>query len=186
MSVRSGGSVKSFAFIGVAALAMASSAAADSPFTHRDGSDDGDTLVPITSYPLGESQSVAHSMARDLRWHWIERDLCDQIGCLIVENDTKFYRVAEFRIELVDRNGGSRWSRNQLLHPLLPSQKLVRLKVAPADSCDRDVMFVLQHRKTREKLVMESTTNFCPTPNADNVIRINVKKPEIIVPEEPQ
>jgi hypothetical protein len=172
--------------VGVIILALASSAAADSPFTHRDGSDDGDAILPITSYPLGQSQSVASSMARSLRWHWIERDLCDRLGCLVVQNDTKFYKVAEFRIQLVDRNGGSRWSQNQLLHPLLPNEKLVRLKVAPASSCDRDIMFVLQHRKTREKLVMESTTNFCPTPNADNLIRINVKKPEVIVPEHVQ
>ena len=175
--------MRSIAFVGIVAVVLASSAAADSPFTHRDGSDDGDAILPMTSYPLGESQSVAHSMARALRWQWIERDLCDQVGCLVIRNDTRFYKVAEFRIELIDRNGASRWSQNQLVHPLLPTEKLVRLKVAPADSCDRDIMFVLQHRKTREKLVMESSTNFCPTPNADNVIRINVKKPKITVPE---
>jgi hypothetical protein len=172
--------------VGVVALALTSSAAADSPFTHRDGTDEGDVILPKTSYPLGESQAVAHAMARNLRWHWIERDLCDQIGCLVVQNDTKFYKVAEFRIELVGRNGDSRWSQNQLVHPLLPAEKLVRLKVAPAGSCDRGVMFVLQHRKTKERLVMESTTNFCPSPNLDNVIRLNVKKPEVIVPEHVQ
>lgn len=164
---------------------MASAASADSPFTPRGGADGGDTIVPITSYPLGESQLVARSMARNLRMRWIERDLCDQIGCLVVQNDTKFYKVAEFRIQLVDRDGSSRWSRNQLLHPLLPKEKVVRLKVAPADSCERDIMFVLQHRKTREQLVMESTTNLCPTPNADNLIRIEVKKPEVRVEEPP-
>ena len=171
--------------LGVLVLAMASAASADSPFSHRDGSDGGDTILPITSYPLGESQAVARSMARNLRMHWIERDLCDQIGCLVVQNDTKFYKVAEFRIELLDRDGASRWSRNQLVHPLLPKEKLVRLKVAPADSCERDILFVLQHRKTKEQLVMESTTNLCPSPNADNLIRIDVKKPEITVQEPP-
>ena len=30
---------------------------------------------------------------------------------------------------------------------------------------------------------MEGTTNLCTTPHADNVIRINVKKPKITVPE---
>jgi len=168
---------------GVLLLALASAASADSPFTQRGGADAGDTILPITSYPLGESQVVANAMARNLRMHWIERDLCDQIGCLIVQNDTKFYKVAEFRIQLVDRDGSSRWSRNQLLHPLLPKEKVVRLKVASADSCNRDILFVLQHRTTKEKLVMESTTNFCPTPKADNLIRIDVKKPEVRVQE---
>jgi hypothetical protein len=177
--------VRPFAGFGVLGLALASIASAQSPFTHRDGSDEGDAILPITSYPLGQSQVVAASMARNLRMRWLEREACDQIGCLVVQNDTRFYKVAQFRIELMNRDGSSRWSRNQLLHPLLPKEKLVRLKVAPADSCERDIMFVLQHRKTREQLVMESTTNLCPTPNADNVIRIDVKKPEVIVQEPP-
>ena len=174
------------ALVSVVALALATAAVAQSPFTRRDGSNDGDTLPQITSYPLGESQLVAESLARNVRMYWIEREVCDQLGCLVVQNDTKNYRVAEFRIELLDRDGSSRWSRNQLLHPLLPKQKLVRMKVAPPGSCDRDIMFVLQHRKTKERLVMESTTNLCPTPYADNVIRIDVKKPEVTVQDEIQ
>jgi hypothetical protein len=164
---------------------MGTGASAQSPFTRRDESEEGDTILPITSYPLGQSQLVARSMARELRMRWIEREACNQIGCLVVQNDTRFYKVAEFRIQLLNRDGSSRWSRNQLLHPLLPKQKLVRLKVAPAESCERDIMFVLQHRKTKQQLVMESTTNLCPTPNADNVIRIDVKKPEVTVQPPP-
>lgn len=177
--------MRSIATVAVLVVTMASAASADSPFTRRGGADEGDTILPITSYPLGRSDVVANAMAGNLRWRWIERDLCDQIGCLVIQNDSKFYKVAEFRIELFDRDGKSRWSRNQLLHPLLPKEKLVRLKVAPADSCLRDIRFVLQHRKTRESLVMDSTTNLCPSPNADNVIRIDVKKPEITVVEPP-
>lgn len=169
--------------VALLSLFFASAGAAQSPFTHRDGSDSGDTILPITSYPLGQSQLVAMRMARELQMQWIEQDLCDQIGCLVIHNDTKFYKVAEFRIELFDSEGSSRWSRNQLLHPLLPKDKLVRLKVAPADYCEREIQFVLKHRKTKERLVMESTTNLCPTPHADNVIRIDVKKPEVTVDE---
>jgi hypothetical protein len=171
------------AFVAFALLLTASPAFAESPFTHRDGSDEGDTLAPITSYPLGESQVVAQSYARNVRMYWIQKDLCDQIGCLVVHNDTKFYKVAEFRIELIDRDGASRWSQNQLLHPLLPQQKIIRVKVAPAGTCDRQVQFVLKHRKTGETMVIDGTTNFCPSPHADNVIRINVKQPEVTVDE---
>jgi hypothetical protein len=164
------------------ALWLGAAASAQSPFTNRDGSDAADTILPITSYPLGQAQLVAQGLARNVRMHWIEKQLCDEIGCLVVQNDTSNYKVAEFRIELVE-DGGSRWSRNQLLHPLLPKQKLVRLKVAPAESCQRDIRFVLQHRKTKERLVMESSTNLCPTPHADNVIRLNVVRPEVTVEE---
>lgn len=176
--------MRTWVAFGLAALATAS--AAQSPFTNRGGGDEGDAILPITSYPLGRSDVVAKQMARNVRMYWIEQEACDQLGCLIVRNDTRLYTVAEFRIELLGDDGSSRWSRNQLLNPLLPKQKLVRLKVAPADSCERDVQFVLRHRKTKERLIMEGTTNFCPSPNADSLIRIEVKQPQVTVQDEIQ
>jgi len=185
MQCRSGHStgvrVRVLATSGLLALAVASAAIADSPFTHRDGSDEGDSILPITSYPLGQSQVVSESMARNVQMYWIQKDMCDQMGCLIIQNDAKNYKVADFRIELVDRDGSSRWSRNQLLHPLLPTESVVRLKVAPAESCARQIKFTLQHRKTKEKLELAGTTDFCPSPHATNMIRINVKSPEVTV-----
>ena len=169
---------------GLYALALGTVASAQSPFTHRDGSDEGDTILPVTSYPLGGSQAVARGMARELRLQWLQQDLCDQLGCLVVHNDTRAYKLAEMRVQLLGKDGTPRWGRNQLDHPLLPKEKLIRVKVAPADSCQREIMFVLQHRKTRERLEMETTTNLCPTPKADNVIRLNVKTPQVTVEDE--
>jgi hypothetical protein len=167
---------------GLSMLVAASTASADSPFTHRDGSDEGDTILPITSYPLGESQVVAHAMLRSLQYHWIQEDMCERFGCLIVQNDTRLFTVAEFRIQSHLRDGTQRWSANLLDHPMLPTDTVTRVKTASID-CDRPVQFVLKHRKTKEKLVMEGTTNLCPTPHADNLIRINIKLPEVTVDE---
>jgi hypothetical protein len=171
---------------GVAWLVLAATAAtAQSPFTSRDGSDDGDSILPITSYPLGQSQLVSRNMARALRIQWIERDLCDRIGCLIVHNDTRLYKLAEMRVELIGRDGTSRWGRNQLERPLYPKERLTQFKVAPPESCDRAIQFVLKHRKTRERLVMEAIANLCSSPNVDNVIRLDVVKPEVTVGADP-
>ncbi len=169
--------------IGMMALVTASAGIAQSPFTHRDGTNDGDTILPITSYPLGQSQVVASRMATALQLEWVKRDLCWQIGCLVIHNDTKFYKVSEIRIQSAGRDGEARWGSNQLQHPLLPKEKLVQLKIASADSCERDIQFVLKHRKTRERLVLESIANLCPTPHVDNIIRIDVRKPEVTVDE---
>jgi hypothetical protein len=175
--------VRAVAALGMLALTIGTPASADSPFGHRDG-DDRDTIVPITSYPLGESQQVASGMARQLRMHWVQRDLCDQLGCLVVHNDTRNYTVAEFRILSRGRDGMPRWGANQLEHPLLPKQQLVQVKMAAADSCNRDIRFVLKHRKTKETLVMESATNLCPTPHVHNVIHLNVRVPAVTVEDE--
>lgn len=164
-----------------ALILLSSAAAADSPFGHT-YSEDADTILPITSYPLGESQIVAHSMANNLRLHWIEQDMCDRFGCLIVRNSTRLYKVAEFRIEAHYRDGTKRWSYNLLEHPLLPTEQVVRVKTASID-CDRPVKLLLKHRKTKEVLVMEGTANLCTTPGADNILRVEVKKPEVTVEE---
>jgi hypothetical protein len=169
-------------FAGLLGLGIASAAAADTPFNHHaDG--EGDTILPRTSYPLGQSQVVASSMARSLRMEWVKRDLCWQIGCLVVHNDTKYYKVAEFRVQMPRRDGTARWGPNQLHHSLLPQQKIVRLKTAPSDSCERQLQFVMQNRQTREKMTIETVSNLCPTPHTDNVVRLNVVKPEVTIEE---
>lgn len=173
--------MRHLATLGLLFLGMPAAAAADTPFGHP-YQDDADTIVPITSYPLGESQVVAHALARSVQAYWIEQDMCDLFGCLVVHNDTRLYKVAEFRILARLGDGRQRWSANLLEHPLLPKESVTRIKTASID-CYRPVQFTLKQRKTKEVVVMEGTTNLCTTPHADNVIRINVKQPEVTVDE---
>ena len=173
--------MRQLAALGLLILGTATAAPADTPFGHP-FQDEADTIVPITSYPLGESQVVAHSLARDVHYYWIEQDMCDRFGCLVVHNDTRLYKVAEFRILAHRPDGSQRWSANLLEHPLLPTEKVTRIKTASID-CDRPVQFILRQRKTKETVVMEGVTNLCTTPHADNVIRINVKQPEVTIDE---
>lgn len=172
--------MRCYVALGLLMLGAASAVSADSPFGHP-FADDADTIVPITSYPLGQSEVVAHSQLRELQYYWVQKDLCDQYGCLIVLNDTRLYKVAEFRIESHLRDGSKRWSANLLDHPLLPTDTITRVKTASID-CERPVQFILKHRKTKETVVMEGTTDLCPTPHADN-LSINIKLPEVTVDE---
>jgi len=160
-------------------LGMGSAAPAQSPFDRRDG-EVGDTILPITSYPLGQSEIVAHAALQNLRYHWIEKDLCDRYGCLVVRNESKNYKVAEFRIMSHLRDGTKRWSANLLDHPMLQTDTVTRIKTASID-CERPIRFLLKQRKTKETVVMEGVTNLCTTPHVDNLIRINVKVPEVTV-----
>jgi hypothetical protein len=173
--------VRLLATLGLLLLGIPTASSADTPFGHP-YQDEADTIVPLTSYPLGESQVVAHALARNVQMYWIEQDMCDRFGCLVVHNDTRLFKVAEFRILAHLPDGRHRWSANLLEHPLLPTESTTRIKTASVD-CERPIQFVLKQRKTKEVVVMEGTTNLCTTPHADNVIRINVKQPEVTIDE---
>ena len=151
--------------------------AAQSPFTRADP---GDAVLPITSYPLGESDLVAGQMMTSLRLQRRQTDLCHELGCLFIVNETKRYRVTGFHVLEQSRDGQYRWSTNQFGSPLLAHRATFRFKTGTVD-CERPVMFILRGPDSREPVKIEGRANLCTTPHVHSVMRINIVRPEVIV-----
>src|SRR5689334_20446769 len=121
--------------------AIASAAAAQTvpitmdPFA---GSEAADTVRPITSYPLGQSELVANIMLQSLRLEQKQRDLCWDYGCLVIANESENYRVTGFHVQEAAADGSMRWSRNQLKQfgvPLYPKKATFLFKTGDPATC---------------------------------------------------
>lgn len=160
------------------ALPLAGHAQTTTPF---DGTEEADTILPKTSYPLGNSEAVARSMLDSMRLEQRQRDLCWKLGCLVLVNETGAYQVDGFYVEEPAARGGRRWSRNQFGSALLPRRATYRFKTGGADACDRPVKFILRHRKTKDRIEVSARASLCTSPQRDSLVRIRVVQPEIQV-----
>lgn len=154
-----------------------------SPF---DGDVGVESVAPETSYPLGQSESVARDMAASMHMTRQQSDLCWRYGCLIIANQSKTYRITEFRVQEAGAKGTLRWSRNQFSQfeaPLFPQKATYLFKTGKPETCDWPVMFVLVDVKRRETMKVQMRASLCTTPHQYSLIRVNVVHPQVTVGE---
>lgn len=127
----------------------------------------------------GASQAVANTLLRSMRLEQRKRDLCRELGCIVIVNESSGYKVTRFLVGETVR-GEQRWSRNQFGHPLLAKRATYRFKM-PGEECERPVKFVLERAEPKDRIDLETRVNFCPTPRVHSLLRINVLRPRVIV-----
>jgi hypothetical protein len=165
-------------------LLLASSAAAQvmepttDPFA---GPEAADTVRPKTSYPLGQSDMVARSMLLSLKLERAQRDLCWDLGCLVLVNESRNYNVIGFYVQTIGPDGKAKWSDNQFGRPLYARRATFRFKTGGPDSCNVPVKFVLKHPKIRDTFEFEARTSLCRAPHMDSLVRIRAVVPEVKV-----
>lgn len=147
------------------------------------GSEAADTVRPVTSYPLGQSEAVARSMLVAMRLEQRQRDLCWELGCLVIVNESKTFMVTGFYVQTNAADGTPAWSRNQFGPPLLAMRATYRFKTGAADACDRPAMFELRRPHGKEKLRYVTRLRLCSSPHHDSLVRIRAVIPEVEVGE---
>ena len=172
--------MRKLSLFGAASILAASAVAQQAPWDN-DIAVAGDTLAPITSYPLGRSDLVAMGMVQSLQMERIKEDLCERYGCLVIINESRAYKVVEMRVEMTDRKGAKRWGPNQLDKPLLARQATLRIKVPDLQPCDFPVRFMLREAKGRETLSIEDRIRLCAEPDRHTLMRIRAVKPTVEV-----
>ena len=145
------------------------------------GGDEADKIRPKTSYPLGQSDVVARQMALGLRLERVQRDLCAELGCLMIINESKVYQVTAFYAQTAGPDGKVEWSSNQFGSPLYPKRATWRFKTGGPGTCDVPVRFTLRNPKTRETVQFETRTSLCSSPHTDSLVRIRAVLPEVQV-----
>ena len=163
------------------AIALASGAAAQQAPWDNDIAAAGDTVAPITSYPLGRADLVASGLVQSLRLARVKGDLCLKYGCLVIVNESRAYKVVDMRVEMTDRRGGKRWGPNQLDRPLLAREATLRIKVPDLKDCDLPVRVRLREMKGREEVLLEDRVRLCAEPDRHTLMRIKVVKPSVEV-----
>ena len=140
-----------------------------------------DKVLPKTSYPLGRSDIVARQMVLGLRLERAQRDLCAELGCLMIINESKSYQVTAFYARTVGPDGKPEWSSNQFGRPLYPKRATWRFKTGGPDTCDVPVRFVLRNPRTKDIVEFETRTSLCSRPRNDSLVRIRAVVPEVRV-----
>lgn len=140
-----------------------------------------DKVLPKTSYPLGRSDVVARQMALGLRLERVQRDLCAELGCLMIVNESRTYQVTAFYAQTMGADGKPEWSSNQFGEPLYPKRATWRFKTGGPATCDVPVRFVLRNPKTRDVVQFETRTSLCSGPHNDSLVRIRAVIPEVKV-----
>ena len=69
------------------------------------GGEAEDKILPKTSYPLGRSDVVARQMVLGLKLERLQRDLCAELGCLMIINKSKSYEVTAFYAQTAGADG---------------------------------------------------------------------------------
>lgn len=153
-----------------------------SPFA---GSNSEDSTAN-TGYPFGESEAMARQMANGVRLTRLNHDLCWQYGCLVIANQSKNYRITEFRVQEAARNGTMQWSANQFRQfgsGVEPRKAVFLFKTGKPETCDWPVLFTLSDPKRRETMTVQMRASLCVSPHRDSLVRVNVVHPEVTVGE---
>lgn len=140
-----------------------------------------DKILPKTSYPLGRADIVARQMVLGLRLERKQRDLCAELGCLMIVNESKSYQVTAFYAQTPGADGTPEWSSNQFGQPLYPRRATWRFKTGGAATCDVPVRFTMRNPKTRDSFDFETRTSLCSGPHNDSLVRIRIVLPEVRV-----
>lgn len=145
------------------------------------GSEAGDQARPVTSYPLGQSEMMARNMMAALRLEQKQRDLCWELGCVVIVNDSRTYMVTGFYVQAAAADGGLGWSRNQFGVPLLAKRATFRFKTGGRGACDLPARFVLRAPHSRQTLSYDTRISLCSSPHHDSLVRIRAAIPDVEV-----
>jgi hypothetical protein len=148
------------------------------PFAATGGED---TVRPKTSYPIGQSEMVARSMLAAMRLEQRQRDLCWELGCVVIVNESSSYIVTGFHVQEKKRDGSLGWSGNQFGAPLLSKRATFRFKTGDANTCAQPVKFVLRKPHSKDTLQFETRVPLCSSPHQDSLVRIRAVIPEVEV-----
>jgi hypothetical protein len=143
--------------------------------------DEADTIAPKTSYPLGDSEAVARSMLLSMKIAQKQRDLCWELGCLVIVNESQSYEVTGFFVQMTRKDGTLGWSNNQFGMPLMPKRATFRFKSGGSDACNQPVKFVMKKHKTKDFFSFETRIPLCSQPHRDSLVRIRAVIPEVQV-----
>jgi len=166
------------ALIGISLLAVPVSAQVTDPAVPHDGAD---TIAPKTSYPLGNSEAVARSMLLGMKIEQRQRDLCWELGCLVIVNESQSYEVTGFFVQMTRKDGTIGWSNNQFGLPLMPKRATFRFKSGGPETCNQPVKFVMKKHKTKDVFAFETRIPLCSQPHRDSLVRIRAVIPEVQV-----
>jgi hypothetical protein len=144
---------------------------------------DADSAGPINSYALGESEELARQMLASLRMEKRVRNLCWELGCVVFVNESNNYLVTGFYVQEPAKDGGTQWSRNQFLIPLLARRATFRFKTGSADACNLPARFVLRAAHRKETISYDTRISLCSSPHHDSLVRIKAVTPEVEVGE---
>lgn len=145
------------------------------------GGEAEDKVLPKTSYPLGRSDVVARQMVLGLKLERAQRDLCAELGCLMIINESRNYQVTAFYAQTAGADGQPEWSSNQFGRPLYPKRATWRFKTGGPTTCDVPVRFVLRNPRTKDEFQFETRTSLCSGPHNDSLVRIRAVVPEVRV-----
>jgi hypothetical protein len=153
-----------------------------SPYA-KDPGMDADSAGPINSYPIGNAEYVARVMLDSLKMEQKQRDLCWELGCVVFVNESNNYMVTGFYVQQPAARGGTEWSRNQFLIPLLARRATFRFKTGGPAACDMPARFVLRAPHSKETISYDTRVSLCRSPHRDSLVRIRAVTPEVQVGE---
>ena len=165
-------------------LASASAFAQNAPQSADASADEGNSIAPISSYPLGRADLVASGMVNMLHLNRVKEDLCQRYGCLFVVNESRAYKLMEMRVAMTGRDGVRRWGPNQLDRPLPAMKATMRVKVPDLAPCDLPVRVLLRETRGREEVALEDKVRLCAEPDRHTMMRVRVVKPSVEVIDE--
>jgi len=160
-------------------VAIMSPSAANAQWLTQDGDEAADSSGNRTYTTPGGAEAVAAKLLSAMRLEQRQRDLCWELGCLVIVNASKIHQVEGFYVG-EQRRGRASWSQNQFGKPLLPRRATFRFKMNGRD-CERPVRFVFRDSRTRERIEVSDRVNFCPTPHVDSLLKLNVVRPNVII-----
>lgn len=139
----------------------------------------GDTIGAKTATVLGGSEQVARNMLVAMRLERKQRDLCDEMGCLVIVNESQSFNVTGFFVDGSVKTGKSGWGANQFRTPLLARKATYRVRLDESGVCELPLMFVMRHVTTGEEVRVEGRTNMCRTPRGAALLRLKVVVPTV-------
>jgi hypothetical protein len=143
--------------------------------------DSGDTIPPKNITPIGNPEMVARSMLLAMKLQQKQRELCWELGCLVIVNESSSYEVTGFHVQVKRRDGSLGWSANQFGQPLRPRRATFRFKSGGPDTCDQPVKFVMRKAKSKDVFEFQTRVALCQSPHRDSLVRIRAVFPEVEV-----
>lgn len=144
----------------------------------------GDSIAARTATVQGGSELVARNMLVAMRLERKQRDLCDEMGCVVIVNESQHFDVTGFFVDSSVKTGRAGWGRNQFGRPLLAKKATFRVRLDEKGVCDLPMLFVMRHATTGEEIRVEGRTNMCRTPRTASLIRLKVVVPSVEVGEQ--
>ena len=142
-----------------------------------------DTIAAKTATVHGGSEQVAQTMLVAMRLERKQRDLCDEMGCVVIVNESSHHDVTGFFVDSSVKTGKPGWGANQFRTPLRSKKATYRVRLDEKGVCELPMLFVMRHVTTGEEVRVEGRSNMCRTPRAASLVRLKVVVPSVEVEE---